>query len=344
MTDKGLVLVTGASGFVGKWTVIELLKAGYPRARHGAHDGQGRPGPQVGDRAGGRRGSLARLELVEADILDDKGWADAMRGVAAVMHVATAIRADEPQGSEPRHPPRDRGHGARAALRPCRRHQALHHHLIDRHRRLRPWPHHRPARLHREHFTNLDGMKWTWAYCIGKTKAERPPGPSPRRTASVSPPSIPAPSSARRSTTTPASRSAWSRACSTAQRRPCPATASPSSTSATSPTCTSPRWKSRRRSASATSRPPNTCRSPKIGEILREAYPRPQGHDASTVPDWLIKLHRQLRRPRPPDHQRHRQREELRRHAKAKRCSGENTSRRRTRSSQPRKPRSSLDW
>ena len=23
------------------------------------------------------------------------------------------------------------------------------------------------------HFTNLDGMRFTWAYCIGKTKAER---------------------------------------------------------------------------------------------------------------------------------------------------------------------------
>ena len=27
--QTGLVLVTGASGFVGKWTVIELLRAGF---------------------------------------------------------------------------------------------------------------------------------------------------------------------------------------------------------------------------------------------------------------------------------------------------------------------------
>ena len=29
MTEKPLILVTGASGFVGKWTVVEALKAGY---------------------------------------------------------------------------------------------------------------------------------------------------------------------------------------------------------------------------------------------------------------------------------------------------------------------------
>ena len=29
MDPQGLVLVTGATGFVGKWTVIELLKRGY---------------------------------------------------------------------------------------------------------------------------------------------------------------------------------------------------------------------------------------------------------------------------------------------------------------------------
>ena len=29
MNDKGLILVTGASGFVGKWTVVKLLQKGY---------------------------------------------------------------------------------------------------------------------------------------------------------------------------------------------------------------------------------------------------------------------------------------------------------------------------
>jgi dihydroflavonol-4-reductase len=95
MVDKGLVLVTGATGFVGKWTVIELLKAGYPvrgTIRSLSRDAEVRAGvaTQTGVEA------LSRLELVEADLLDDKGWADAMRGVTAVMHVATAIRADEP--------------------------------------------------------------------------------------------------------------------------------------------------------------------------------------------------------------------------------------------------------
>ena len=29
MTESGLILVTGATGFVGKWTILELLRKGY---------------------------------------------------------------------------------------------------------------------------------------------------------------------------------------------------------------------------------------------------------------------------------------------------------------------------
>ena len=71
MTDQGLILVTGATGFVGKWTVIQLLQAGYPV--RGTIRSMSRPtksGLVSLTQTGEAR--LAKLELVEADLLDDR--------------------------------------------------------------------------------------------------------------------------------------------------------------------------------------------------------------------------------------------------------------------------------
>lgn len=38
-----------------------------------------------------------RLELVKADLLSDDGWADAMRGVSLVAHVASPAPAKQPK-------------------------------------------------------------------------------------------------------------------------------------------------------------------------------------------------------------------------------------------------------
>lgn len=166
------MLVTGATGFVGKWTVIRLLQAGYPvrgtiRSMRKAPEVFKSVTAEVG------REAASRLELVEADLLDDRGWAEAMQGVATVMHVAAAIRADEPK--DPDLVIRPALEGTERVLKAA--HAAGikrviltssiatvgygHGHTTGR-------------RVYNEtHFTNLDGMKFTWAYCIGKTKAER---------------------------------------------------------------------------------------------------------------------------------------------------------------------------
>ncbi|MBL8598255.1 MAG: NAD-dependent epimerase/dehydratase family protein [Devosia sp.] len=170
MTD--LILVTGASGFVGKWCVVKLLEKGY-RVR-GTVRSEAKAA-QVRETVGALVGAeaMARLDLVQADILDDKGWPEAMAGVAAVMHVATVIRGDEP---------RDQSLVIRPALEGTERIlKATHAAGIKRlivtssiatvgygH------GHTTGTRTYDEtHFTNLDNMRWTWAYCIGKTKAER---------------------------------------------------------------------------------------------------------------------------------------------------------------------------
>lgn len=172
LTDKGLVLVTGATGFVGRWVVVRLLEAGW-RVRGTIRSMQRAPSvfKSVTDVVG--RDPVSRLELVEADLLSDAGWREAMQGVDAVMHVAAAIRADEP---------RDQSLVVRPALEGTERVIKAAHAAGIRRFILTSsiatvgygHGHTTGRRVYDEtYFTNLDGMRFTWAYCIGKTKAEQ---------------------------------------------------------------------------------------------------------------------------------------------------------------------------
>ncbi|MEO7221315.1 MAG: NAD-dependent epimerase/dehydratase family protein [Devosia sp.] len=170
MTD--LILVTGASGFVGKWCVVKLLEKGY-RVRGTVRTEA--KAKQVRETVSGLVGAdaIARLELVQSDILSDTGWPDVMAGVTAVMHVATVIRGDEP---------RDQSLVIRPALEGTERILKASHAAGVKRLILTSsiatvgYGHGQTtgSRTYDEtHFTNLDNMRWTWAYCIGKTKAER---------------------------------------------------------------------------------------------------------------------------------------------------------------------------
>lgn len=172
MTD--LILVTGASGFVGKWTTVQLLQKGY-RVRGTVRSLATGKAEQIRAAATTHAGadSLSRLELVEADILDDKGWPEVMQGVAAVMHIATAIRADEPKDSSL--VIRPAVEGTARVLRFA--HEAgIKRVVMTSSIATVGYGHGQTTgtRVYDEtFFTNLDAMRWTWAYCIGKTKAER---------------------------------------------------------------------------------------------------------------------------------------------------------------------------
>lgn len=170
--SNDVLLVTGITGFVGKHLALRLLQKGY--AVRGTLRSVSRRG-EVEETLARHLPpeALARLELVEADLLDDAGWSDAVSDVAAVFHVAAAIRADEPK---------DQALVIRPAVEGTER--VLRHAWRGGVKRVIltssiatvGYGHGQTSgrRMYDEsHFTNLDGMKFTWAYCIGKTKAEQ---------------------------------------------------------------------------------------------------------------------------------------------------------------------------
>jgi nucleoside-diphosphate-sugar epimerase len=169
---KPLVLVTGASGFVGKWTVVETLRAGYSvRGTVRSLDKEPAIRAAVATELGPDANS--RLSLVIADLLDDRGWTDAMAGVGAVLHTATVIRGDEPRDSSV--VIRPAVEGTERILRFA--HAAgIKRVVITSSIATVGYGHGHTAgkRVYDEtFFTNIEGMRWTWAYCIGKTRAEQ---------------------------------------------------------------------------------------------------------------------------------------------------------------------------
>ncbi|MBJ3784146.1 NAD-dependent epimerase/dehydratase family protein [Devosia sediminis] len=165
------ILVTGASGFVAKHVIGELLRAGY--GVRGTVRGQGKvPGvwAAVAALAPGFEG---QLELVEADLLDDRGWAEAMDGISAVMHVAATIVAVEPK--DPDLVVRPAVDGTERVLRFARA-AGIERVVMTSSIATVGYGlgHERGVRRYSEtDFTNLEGMRRSWAYCIGKTRAER---------------------------------------------------------------------------------------------------------------------------------------------------------------------------
>jgi dihydroflavonol-4-reductase len=94
MDAEQTVLVTGGSGFLGGWCLVELLQRGYrvrTTVRDLAREGQVRAdvGSQV--EVGGR------LAVVAADLMNDQGWAEAVDGCDYVLHVASPFPPAQPK-------------------------------------------------------------------------------------------------------------------------------------------------------------------------------------------------------------------------------------------------------
>lgn len=94
--DMKTVLVTGGSGFLGAWCLVELLRRGY-RVRTTVRDlakeaeVRGRVASQVDAEAD------ERLSFLVAELGDDAGWAQAVAGCDYVLHVASPFPAAQPK-------------------------------------------------------------------------------------------------------------------------------------------------------------------------------------------------------------------------------------------------------
>lgn len=97
MGERGLVTVTGGSGFIAGWCILQLLERGHAvRAtiRSLAREGEVR-------QTLGRMGAdQSRLSFVAADLTSDAGWAEAMEGAGHVLHVASPIPPTLPKNDD----------------------------------------------------------------------------------------------------------------------------------------------------------------------------------------------------------------------------------------------------
>lgn len=87
------VLLTGITGYIGQHCAAELLRQGYAvvgtvRSRAKADATRA---------ALSRVAPIEHLRFAEADLLSDRGWAEAMHGCAYVLHVASPFLLAEPK-------------------------------------------------------------------------------------------------------------------------------------------------------------------------------------------------------------------------------------------------------
>lgn len=95
------VLVTGGTGFLGTHTVARLLADGY-RVRTTVRTLDRDDEVRAAVAAAGISPDVARhrLEVVAADLADDAGWPEAVKGCAYVLHVASPFYTVEPERAQ----------------------------------------------------------------------------------------------------------------------------------------------------------------------------------------------------------------------------------------------------
>ena len=166
------VVVTGISGYVGKWVALRLLERGYavcgtlrdPGKRQQVDASlRARVGDDIAD----------RLSFAEADLLKKSDWFDAFAGADAVMHTAAHVVANEPR--DPQSVIRPAVEGTDNILAAAQANGIARVVITSSIATIGYGQNHVSGKrtYTEQNWTDLDKMKWTWAYCIGKTRAER---------------------------------------------------------------------------------------------------------------------------------------------------------------------------
>src|SRR4029079_13493732 len=81
------VLVTGATGFVGRYTVPAIAQRGHT-VRALTRSGSASHWPPT---APGSAGGFSNVEIAQGDLLQPTTLQDALRGVDAVVHLAISV-------------------------------------------------------------------------------------------------------------------------------------------------------------------------------------------------------------------------------------------------------------
>ena len=97
MTDRKnqLVLVTGGTGFIAAWCIIQLLAAGYPvrtTIRSQKRENDVRDMLKAGEAT-----NLDSLSFAITDLCKDEGWKEAVHGCTFVLHVASPLPPGAPK-------------------------------------------------------------------------------------------------------------------------------------------------------------------------------------------------------------------------------------------------------
>lgn len=166
---KPPVLVTGGSGYVAGYTILQLLEEGYPvrtTVRSLSREADVRATLKA---AGADAGE--RLSFVAADLSADAGWDEAVRGCAYVLHVASPFPPGVPKDeNDVIGPARD---GALRVLRAARDAGVKRVVLTSSFAAVGyGHPHGRPPFTEVD-WTNLEGGTDLSAYTKSKTIAER---------------------------------------------------------------------------------------------------------------------------------------------------------------------------
>ncbi|RIJ24220.1 aldehyde reductase [Henriciella barbarensis] len=163
------VLVTGATGFIASHLILQLIERGYEvRGTARSTDKAARLNQILSDYAG----KPVAIEIVAADLNKDEGWAEAVKGVDFVQHVASPFPTDAPKSADELIiPARD---GALRVLRAAKAEGVKRVVMTSSMAAIGyGWGEKRPETLTEVHWSNADNLKDNTAYARSKTIAEK---------------------------------------------------------------------------------------------------------------------------------------------------------------------------